>query len=130
VIEDCEVLSVESIPDPKAFSVGVSEKGSAKLYLSKQVVVASGSQNKKNVPSFAKNISPDILQLHAGEYRNAHMLPEGAVLVIGSAQSGVQIAEDLIASKEKFHFDKHGWQGSKKVPWQRHCRLAHTYRIL
>jgi putative flavoprotein involved in K+ transport len=96
VVEECEVLSVDLIPGSKIFSVCVSEKGNKKYYQSKQIVVASGGQNKKSIPSFAKNISPGITQLYSGEYRNASLLPEGAVLVVGTAQSGVQIAEDLI----------------------------------
>ena len=96
VVENCKVLSVESIPGSSDFSVCVSEKGSIKYYRSRQLVVASGAQNKKNIPAFAGNISPDILQLHSGGYRNAFQLPDGAVLIVGSAQSGVQIAEDLI----------------------------------
>jgi len=96
VIENCKVLSVESIPDSKDFSVYVSQNDSERNYRSKQIVVASGAQNIKNIPSFAKNISHEILQLHTSEYRNASLLPDGAVLIVGSAQSGIQIAEDLI----------------------------------
>jgi putative flavoprotein involved in K+ transport len=96
VVEKCEVKSVENIPDSKEFSVHVSENGSTRYYRCKQVVVASGGQNKKNIPSFAENISPEIIQIHVSEYRNASLLPEGSVLVVGSAQSGVQVAEDLI----------------------------------
>jgi putative flavoprotein involved in K+ transport len=40
-------------------------------------------------------MSPSILQLHSSAYRNSESLPEGAVLVVGSAQSGSQIAEEL-----------------------------------
>lgn len=98
VIENAKVLSVGYVTGPKYFSVYVSENGSVKYYLSKQVVIASGGQNRKNIPLFAKNISVEILQLHACEYRNASLLPEGAVLIVGSAQSGVQIAEDLVES--------------------------------
>ena len=98
VIEKSRVLSVEYVSGSKYFSVCVSENGSAKYYFSKQVVIASGGQNIKNIPSFAKNISEEVLQLHTCEYRNASLLPEGAVLIVGSAQSGVQIAEDLIES--------------------------------
>ena len=94
VIEKSRVLSVEYVSGSKYFSVCVSENGSAKYYLSKQVVIASGGQNNKNIPSFAKNISKEVLQVHACEYRNTSLLPEGAVLIVGSAQSGVQIAED------------------------------------
>jgi putative flavoprotein involved in K+ transport len=46
-------------------------------------------------------VSPHIVQMHAGEYRHAGNLPEGAVLVVGSGQSGVQIAEDLLYSGKK-----------------------------
>lgn len=98
VIENAKVLSVGYVSGSKYFSVYVFENGSARYYLSKQVVIASGGQNRKNIPSFAKNISEEVLQLHTCEYRNASLLPEGAVLIVGSAQSGVQIAEDLIES--------------------------------
>lgn len=101
VVENCEVLSVEQIPDSKEFSVGVLELGAYKNFLCKQVVIASGDQNKKNIPSFAKNIPPEILQLHSSEYRNPSFLHKGSVLVVGSAQSGVQVAEDLIESGRK-----------------------------
>jgi putative flavoprotein involved in K+ transport len=101
VFENCEVLSVERIPDSKDFAVCVSENGSAKFYRGKQIVVASGALNKKNIPSFAEILSPEVHQLHASEYRNAALLPDGAVLVVGSAQSGIQIAEDLIACAKK-----------------------------
>jgi putative flavoprotein involved in K+ transport len=40
-------------------------------------------------------LSPSITQLHSGAYRNPASLPAGAVLVVGSAQSGCQIAEEL-----------------------------------
>ena len=41
------------------------------------------------------------LQLHSGEYRNPGALPPGAALVIGSGQSGCQIAEELYQSGRK-----------------------------
>ncbi len=101
VLENRKVLSVERVPETKDFSVCVSENGLFRYYRCKQVVVASGAQNKKNIPSFANNISQKIFQLHAGDYKRASMLPDGAALVVGSAQSGVQIAEDLINNGKK-----------------------------
>jgi putative flavoprotein involved in K+ transport len=47
------------------------------------------------VPASAAALSPEIVQLHSSEYRNPETLPPGAVLVVGAAQSGPQIAEDL-----------------------------------
>jgi putative flavoprotein involved in K+ transport len=59
------------------------------------VVVASGGQNVAKKPRLADQVARRLVQIHAGGYRCAAQLPEGAVLVVGSAQSGCQIAEDL-----------------------------------
>jgi putative flavoprotein involved in K+ transport len=59
------------------------------------VVVASGSLNRARRPDVARALPPDLLQIDTPGYRNPDALPAGAVLVIGSAQSGGQIAEDL-----------------------------------
>lgn len=62
------------------------------------VVLATGSMSRPRVPGIASGLPDDILSISAGEYRNADALPAGAVLVIGSGQSGCQIAEDLVAA--------------------------------
>jgi putative flavoprotein involved in K+ transport len=61
----------------------------------RNVVVASGSQNRARRPAAAAALSPNLLQIDACDYRSPAALPGGAVLVAGSAQSGGQIAEDL-----------------------------------
>jgi putative flavoprotein involved in K+ transport len=61
------------------------------------VVVATGDQNVPLVPALAGRLPGRVAQLHAADYRSPAQLPEGAVLVVGSAQSGCQIAEDLLA---------------------------------
>jgi putative flavoprotein involved in K+ transport len=61
------------------------------------VVVATGDQNVPRVPALAARLPGRVAQLHAATYRNPAQLPEGAVLVVGTAQSGCQIAEDLLA---------------------------------
>src|SRR6478752_4112027 len=43
----------------------------------------------------ADAIGPDIVQLHSSAYRNPEQLPAGPVLVVGAANSGVQIAAEL-----------------------------------
>lgn len=60
-----------------------------------QVTVASGGYHVPIVPRMAERLPRSVLQLHSEQYRNAASLPEGAVLVVGSGQSGAQIAEDL-----------------------------------
>jgi putative flavoprotein involved in K+ transport len=61
------------------------------------VVVATGDQNLARVPPLARRLPDRVAQLHAADYRNPGRLPPGGVLVVGSAQSGCQIAEDLLA---------------------------------
>jgi putative flavoprotein involved in K+ transport len=68
-----------------------------------QVVLATGGYPVPVVPSFAANLPADIVQVHSSEYRNPEQLPEGAVLVVGSGQSGCQIAEDLHLKGRQVH---------------------------
>lgn len=67
----------------------------ANSYKVKNVVVATGSFQKPKFPTCSKNVPAYINQLHSSQYRNAGQLPDGNVLVVGSAQSGCQITEDL-----------------------------------
>jgi putative flavoprotein involved in K+ transport len=60
-----------------------------------QVVVATGGYQKPRLPRLAERLAPSIFQLHSADYRGAHQLPDGQVLIVGSGQSGAQIAEDL-----------------------------------
>jgi putative flavoprotein involved in K+ transport len=67
------------------------------------VVIATGMNQQPKIPSFSTNLSSEIRQLHSSEYRNPETLPPGAVLVVGSAQSGCQIAEELYQSGRKVY---------------------------
>lgn len=59
------------------------------------VVVATGLfQHPRRLP-VADRLPADIAQLHSSEYRNPDQLPAGAVLVVGSSQSGCQIAQEI-----------------------------------
>ena len=60
-----------------------------------QVVVASGSYPLPIIPEVAHKIPSSIQQIHSEQYKNSKQLSAGAVLVVGSGQSGAQIAEDL-----------------------------------
>lgn len=68
-----------------------------------QVVVATGSYHVPVIPDYAKEVPGHILQLHSADYKNPEALPEGAVLVVGTGQSGCQIAEDLHLAGRKVH---------------------------
>ena len=57
------------------------------------VVAATGAYQRRKRP--LTGLSPDILQLNTDEFRNSDQLHPGGVLIIGSGQSGCQVAEDL-----------------------------------
>lgn len=76
---------------------------SAGDFTADQVIVASGGYHTPIIPRLAERLSADITQIHSEQYRNPQALPEGAVLVVGSGQSGAQIAEDLhLAGRKVF----------------------------
>lgn len=68
-----------------------------------QIVVATGGYHDPLVPPIAAALSADIIQLNAVDYRNPSSLPEGAVLVVGTGQSGCQLAEDLHLAGRTVH---------------------------
>ena len=72
-------------------------------YSARSVVIATGLFQQPKLPSFSREINPEIIQMHTGQYRNPNMLPPGAVLVVGSGQSGCQIAEELYRSGRKVY---------------------------
>jgi putative flavoprotein involved in K+ transport len=64
----------------------------------RNVVVATGAYQRPARPPFATGAPDDVLQLDTDAYRRPDQLPEGAVLVVGSGQSGCQIADELLAA--------------------------------
>ncbi|ACY17236.1 MSMEG_0569 family flavin-dependent oxidoreductase [Haliangium ochraceum] len=72
-------------------------------YLCDALVVATGGYHSPRVPACARLVPADVHQLHSGSYRNPAALPPGAVLVVGSGQSGCQIAEDLHLAGRQVH---------------------------
>ena len=51
-----------------------------------------------HVPSIGSAIDVSVNQVHVHHYRNPASLPPGGVLLVGSGQSGVQLAEELMAA--------------------------------
>ena len=102
VKERTKVISVEK-PGVN-FHVKVLSNGNIEDYFSKQILIASGASNENIIPSVAKDVPRDIKQFHTSEYKNEKQLPGGAVLVVGGAQSGIQITEDLLNANRKVFF--------------------------
>lgn len=96
---ETQVDSVETVSGGKGYLVRTSEGE----FEAKNVVVATGLFQTPKFPSYSKDISSKIAQLHSSQYRNPGMIPSGGVLVVGSAQSGCQIAEELYQSGRKVY---------------------------
>lgn len=96
--EEVSVLRVES-----AEGGGYRVHTSAGYYTADAVVVASGGYQRPIMPRMAEKLPGSLVQVHANAYRNPAQLPEGGVLVVGSGQSGAQIAEDLHLAGRRVH---------------------------
>jgi putative flavoprotein involved in K+ transport len=65
----------------------------------RQVVVATGAFQQPFIPPVAAALPADVHQVHSIDYRRPEQLPTGRVLVVGAANSGCQIAEELSATR-------------------------------
>jgi putative flavoprotein involved in K+ transport len=90
VVENVEVLAVEQ--DAGTYVL----KTSADIFRSKSLIIAAGIQRTPKIPDVARSLSGALNQLHTATYRSPEALEPGAVLVVGSGQSGCQIAEELL----------------------------------
>jgi putative flavoprotein involved in K+ transport len=94
-----EVTRVEPLQNQYRYKVFTKDT----LYEAQNVVVATGLFQKVKMPDFAAQIPRDIFQIPSDSYRNPQALPPGAVLVVGSGQSGAQIAEELHETGRKVY---------------------------
>lgn len=101
LLEDFATRNRLPVEPDTAVSELVHENGQYRLTTSRgmvrarNVIVASGSLNRAVRPDVTAALPPDLQQIDASGYRSAGELPAGAVLVVGSGQSGAQIAEEL-----------------------------------
>lgn len=64
-------------------------------FASSNLVVSTGAYQKPFLPKGAETLPDAIMKLTLHGYSNPETLPDGDVLIIGSGQSGCQIAEEL-----------------------------------
>lgn len=69
----------------------------------RNVVMANGAFPVPSVPRMSAELPARVHQIHSSQYKNPRALPEGAVLVVGSGQSGTQIAQELARSGRKVY---------------------------
>ena len=82
-------------------------------YRAVNVIIAAGTYHNSRIPKVSANLSPEITQLHSSDYKNPESLPKGGVLVVGSGQSGCQIAEDLLQAGRNVHLSV---SGAPRIP--------------
>ena len=93
-----EVFKVYKTDQRLGFTVETSE---GTIY-TQRLVSATGAFQKAVIPPVAPQ-KPEFYQIHSDQYKNPQQLPEGAVLVIGSGSSGVQIADEINRSGKKVY---------------------------
>jgi len=87
------VISVDRAPGG-GYIVSTSD---GDTFAATNVVVATGSFQFPRRTKLAEAFPPHIAQMHSSRYRNPDSVPPGAVLVVGSSNSGCQIVEELFA---------------------------------
>lgn len=65
-------------------------------YVARSLVLATGAFQRPHVPAGAASLPDRLLKIDISAYTNPSALPDGDVLIIGSGQSGCQIAEELL----------------------------------
>jgi putative flavoprotein involved in K+ transport len=105
VVARLERLAVRAPIREHVTVVGLSPRGVAwdlhttgGLVQARTVIVATGGENVPRTPALARHLPARITQLHSSDYRRPDQLSAGPVLIVGSAQSGYQIAEELLGA--------------------------------
>ena len=118
----CGVEARSVRPASGGFEVATNEGA----YRARNVVVATSTYQSPHVPAVAARLPRRLAQLTPHDYKHPGMLPPGAVMVVGSGQTGCQIAEELHeAGREVFLcVGRAGrlprrWRGRDCIEWQR-----------
>lgn len=90
------------------------------------VVVATATHQRPKIPPLADQLPRHVTQMHAGLYRNPGQIADGAVLVVGSGQTGCQIVEDLLRAGRRVYLSvgragqlPRRYRGRDCIAWQR-----------
>lgn len=93
-------------------------------YTADRVIIAVSGYHTPKIPRLAERLPSSIHQIHSCTYKNPESLPAGSVLVVGTGQSGCQIAEDLHLAGRQVHLCVGGapraprlYRGQDAVEW-------------
>jgi putative flavoprotein involved in K+ transport len=106
VSEGVAVTSLEAAP-----ADGFLLRTSAGDLQARRVVVCTGAFQRPHRPDVAASFPEHVLVLDVQDYVGPTSLPEGRVLVVGSGQTGCQLAEELhLAGRDV-------WLACGRAPW-------------
>lgn len=71
------------------------------IYKAKNVVAAPGNYQLPNIPECSRNLRSEIQQLRVGTYTNPSTIRDGAILIVGGGQTGMQLGEELLKAGRK-----------------------------
>jgi putative flavoprotein involved in K+ transport len=78
---------------------------------SREVVLATGGNQRPLRPAAVDGLPASMMVIGAESYTNPGALPAGRVLIIGSGQTGCQLAEDLLLAGRDVHL------ACGRAPW-------------
>jgi putative flavoprotein involved in K+ transport len=81
------------------------------------LVIASGACNIAAVPSLDAGLPHEATSLTPLQYRNAGLLPDGGVMIVGASASGIQLAREIQSSGRRV-----------VLSVGEHVRMPRTYR--
>jgi putative flavoprotein involved in K+ transport len=108
-----EVTSLSRDEDSRYYSLGTAD-GQIRA---RHVVIATGPFQRPMLPDCSRAVPASVYQIDATCYRNPGQLPPGAVLIVGSGNSGCQIADELLHSGRRVF-----------LAISRHSRVPRRYR--
>jgi putative flavoprotein involved in K+ transport len=77
-------------------------------YTAREVIVATGFLSAAWTPALARDVDPSIPQLHSDRYRDPASITGDRVLVVGSGNSGVELALELASAGRRVTLAGHG----------------------
>jgi putative flavoprotein involved in K+ transport len=90
VREGARVTSLDAAPEG-----GLALTTPDRVLWADEIVLATGAFQRPHRPPGAATLPASIFQIDAEGYSNEAALPPGKVLVVGSGQTGCQLAEEL-----------------------------------
>ena len=82
-------------PAPNGYRVSLAD---GECYIAANVIVATGSYQFPKPTVLSQAMPAHIVQLHSSQYRHPDALPPGAVLIVGSGDTGCQLTSELYTS--------------------------------